>query len=138
MTAERIRINRTVSIPASDVVERFSPSGRPGGQHANKASTRVELTFDVAASRGLRPDQKERVRAKVGPVLRVVVDDERSQSRNRDTARRRFRERLADALKVPKARRATRPSRGAVERRLGAKRRRSETKASRRKPTLEG
>ncbi len=126
-----------VVVPAAEVQQRFGPSGGPGGQHANRAHTRVELTFDVAGSTAFTEAQRARVLAALGPVVRVVADDERSQARNRALAAERLRQRLAGALVVPRSRRATRPSRGAVERRLQAKRRRSERKAGRRPPERE-
>ena len=92
----------------------------------------MELRFDVAGSPSLGPRQRARLLERLGPELRVVVDDERSQIRNRQLAVERFRQRLADALHVEKPRRPTRPSRGAKERRLAAKRQLSERKRNRR------
>lgn len=123
-----------VVIPADELTYRFTPSGGPGGQHANKASTRVELTFDVASSGAFTDTQRARVVARLGEVVRVVADDERSQSRNRARATERLRDKVAAALVVPKRRRPTKPSRGAKERRLQAKRQQSERKAGRRRP----
>jgi ribosome-associated protein len=111
----------------------FSPSGGPGGQHANKVSTRVELRFDVAGSPSLGPRQRARLLDRLGTEIRVVADDERSQRRNRTLAVDRFRDRVALALRVETPRRPTRPSRGAKERRLEAKRHQSERKRSRRR-----
>ncbi len=116
----------------SELHLRFSPSGGPGGQHANKVNTRVELRFDISGSPSLGPRQRARLLERLGPELRLVVDDERSQIRNRQLAMERFRERMAAAMHVEKARRPTRPSRGATERRLAAKRRQSERKRDRR------
>jgi ribosome-associated protein len=110
---------------------RFTPSGGPGGQHANKASTRVEVRFDVEASPSLGPRQRERLLDKLGPVVRIVADDERSQLRNRTVALERLRARLAEGLHVDKPRRATAPSKSAEQRRLEAKKRRSSTKRDR-------
>src|SRR5262249_26270146 len=112
----------------------FSPSGGPGGQHANKASTRVELRFSVEHSSVLRPEQKHRVIGRIGPDLRIVADDERSQARNRELARARLVETLAQALVPPRRRVKTKPSRGSKERRLQAKRETSQKKAQRRRP----
>jgi ribosome-associated protein len=131
-----VRITSALTIPLSELQFRFSPSGGPGGQHANKVSTRVELRFDVAHSPTLGPRQRARLLERLGPEVRVVADDERSQLRNRQVAVERFRSRLATALHVDKPRRATRPSRGAKERRLEEKRRLSERKRNRR-PGLE-
>ncbi len=127
-----VRVTGTVLVPVSELQFRFGPSGGPGGQHANKVSTRVELRFDVAGSASLGPRQRARVLERIGPELRVVADDERSQFRNRALATERFRERLAEALQVAKVRRPTRPSSASTERRLAAKRRRSERKRARR------
>ena len=137
MASEDLRVDDRVTVPGWELVETFTPSGGPGGQHANKASTRVELRFEVERSSVLTPAQKRRVTARSGPVLRVVADDERSQARNRDLARDRLAAALREALVPPRPRVATRPSRGSKERRLTAKREHSERKASRRKPRAE-
>jgi ribosome-associated protein len=113
---------------------RFSPSGGPGGQHANRSSTRAEVRFDVGASPSLTERQRARLQERLGPVVRVVADDERSQARNRALALDRLRERLGEALKVEKRRRPTRPSKAAKQRRLDEKRQRSERKSERRPP----
>jgi ribosome-associated protein len=127
-----IRVTSSLAIPQSELQFRFSPSGGPGGQHANKVNTRVELRFDVAGSPSLGPRQRARLIERLGPEIRVVVDDERSQIRNRQLAVERFRARLSAALHIEKPRRPTRPSRGAKERRLTAKRHLSERKKWRR------
>jgi ribosome-associated protein len=127
-----VRVTQSLRIPVSELQFRFSASGGPGGQHANKVATRVELRFDVAGSPSLGPYQRSRILDKLGPEVRVVVDEQRSQLRNRQLAVERFRERLVAALHVEKARRPTRPSRGAKERRLADKRKLSERKRSRR------
>ena len=129
---DRVRISPSLSIPMSELRFRFTASGGPGGQHANKVATRAELRFDVAASPSLGPRQRARLLEKLGQEVRVVADDERSQGRNRQLAVTRFRERMAAALRVETPRRPTRPSKGAKERRLTAKRHRSEKKRSRR------
>ncbi len=131
-----VRVTPSLLIPISELQFRFSPSGGPGGQHANKVSTRVELRFDVVGSPTLGPRQRARLLDRLGPEVRVVADDERSQVRNRAAAVERFRSRVADALHVDKPRRPTRPSRGAKERRLADKRQQSERKRNRR-PDLE-
>ena len=132
MSGESIQVTRSVSIPRSEIELRFSRSSGPGGQHAQKSDTRVEATFDVAASQGLSEVQKRRVLAKAGPVLRAVAQDERSQWRNRELATQRLVEALREALRVPRRRKPTKPSKAAVERRLEAKRRRSDLKRQRR------
>ena len=127
-----VRITPSLSLPLSELQFRFTPSGGPGGQHANKVSTRVEVRFDVSGSPSLGPRQRARLLDRLGPEVRVTADDERSQLRNRQVAVDRLRVRLADALHVDKPRRPTRPSRGAKERRLALKRQTSERKRNRR------
>jgi ribosome-associated protein len=133
MSGESIQVTRSVSIPRSEIDLRFSRSSGPGGQHAQKSDTRVEATFDVEASAALSDAQKRRVIAKAGPVLRSVAQDERSQWRNRELATERLVESLREALRVPRRRKPTKPSKAAVERRLEAKRRRAQVKRLRRK-----
>jgi ribosome-associated protein len=132
MERESIRVTRSVSIPRSEIELRFSRSSGPGGQHAQKSDTRVEATFDVESSTALSEAQKKRVIGEAGPVLHAVAQDERSQWRNRELATERLVETLREALRVPRRRRPTKPTRAAVERRLDAKRRRSEIKRLRR------
>jgi ribosome-associated protein len=134
MPDDPIRVTRSVSIPRSEVELRFSRSSGPGGQHAQKSDTRVEAIFDVEASESLSDAQKRRVVGKAGPVLRAIAQDERSQWRNRELAYERIADALREALRVPRPRRATRPSKAAVERRLDEKRRRGATKRLRRPP----
>ncbi len=127
-----LRITPTLRLPLSELQFKFTPSGGPGGQHANKVNSRVELRFDVARSSALGPRQRSRLLDRLGPEVRVVADDERSQARNRQLAVDRFRQRMAAALHVDKPRKPTKPSRGAKERRLEAKRHLSERKRNRR------
>jgi ribosome-associated protein len=134
MADESIRVTRSVSVPRSEIELRFSRSSGPGGQHAQKSDTRVEAVFDVEASSALTEAQKRRVLTKAGPVLRSVAQDERSQWRNRELALDRLAETLREALRVPRKRRPTKPTKTAIERRLETKRRRSETKRLRRPP----
>lgn len=122
-----------VAVPLAEVELRTSRSSGPGGQHANVTASRVEAVFDVSASRALSEAQRQRVMARSGPRLTAVAQDARSQARNRELALERLRTRLATALAVPRARRPTRPSRGAERRRLEAKRRHSERKRERRR-----
>lgn len=127
-------VNDDLVIPPSELTWRFSASGGPGGQHANRANTKVEVRFDIAASESLSGSQRSRLRSKLGPTVAVVADDERSQARNREIALDRLRSRLVEALKVQKRRRPTKPGRGAKERRLEAKRQQSQRKKGRRAP----
>lgn len=121
------------TVPASEVTWRFSPSGGPGGQHANRSSTRVEAVIDLAEAGSMPPETRRRLVERYGPDLRVVVDDTRSQARNRDIALDRLEQRLRDGLAAAEPRRPTRPSGRARRRRLDLKRRRSETKRARRR-----
>jgi ribosome-associated protein len=133
----RLRVSSSCSIGLDEIEWRFTGSGGPGGQHANTANTRVELRFDVAASPSLGPRQKARIAEQLGPVVRVVASDTRSQHRNRELALERLRRRLESALRVRRARVPTRVSRGAKERRLQEKRRQSERKRGRARPAEE-
>jgi ribosome-associated protein len=135
MAGESIRVTRSVSLPRSEIDFRYSRSSGPGGQHAQKSDTRVEAIFDVEPSAALTDAQKRRVTAKAGPVLRAIAQDERSQWRNRELATERLVDQLREALRVPRRRRPTKPTKAAVERRLEQKRRRSKRKRQRR--TLE-
>jgi ribosome-associated protein len=124
-----------VSIPLSEVVIRASRSSGPGGQHANVTASRIEVSFDVAASETLSESQKRRVVARWGPVVRAVAQDARSQIRNRELALQRLEARLADALRVRRKRTPTRPTRSSRERRLAGKRQQSERKRGRQRPS---
>ncbi|MGH3048881.1 MAG: alternative ribosome rescue aminoacyl-tRNA hydrolase ArfB [Gaiellaceae bacterium] len=123
MDAESIR---------SEVAFRFSRSSGPGGQHAQKSSTRVEALFDVEESTGLTAAERARVLVKLGPVVRAVAQDERSQLRNRELATERILEQLREASRVRRPRRATKPTTASKERRLEDKKRRGQTKRLRR------
>ncbi len=127
-------MTRSVALPRAEVVFRTSRSSGPGGQHAQKTETRVEAVFDVEASAALSEVQKRRVIGRAGPVLRAVAQDERSQLRNRELALERLVGQLRAALKVERRRKPTKPSAAARERRLEAKRRRSELKRLRQSP----
>jgi ribosome-associated protein len=134
MAAESIRVTRSVVLPLAEVELQVSHSSGPGGQHAQKSETRVVAVFDVEASSALTDAQKRRVVAREGPVLRAVAQDERSQTRNRELAVERLVATLREALRVERKRVPTRPTAAARERRLGQKKRRSETKRLRRPP----
>jgi ribosome-associated protein len=129
---------RGVEIPPSELSWRFSRSPGPGGQSVNTADSRVELSFDLAATVTLPPVLKERALRVLasrltGGVITIAASEHRSQLRNRQAAATRLSALLTDATAPPPApRRATRPSRGAKERRLKAKRQRSEIKRLRR------
>lgn len=132
-------IGNGVVIPDRELVWSFSTSGGPGGQHANRSATRAEVRFDLGASPSVPTDLKERMLARLGGrasrgVVVVTADESRSQWRNRQSARRRLSELLSDATKLPKTRRATRPSVSAKKRRIESKRHRSGIKQMRRPP----
>lgn len=134
MGREPIRVTRSVSLDRDEIELRVSRSSGPGGQHANKAETRVEAVLDVEASGSLSAAQKRRVIGRAGPVLRAVAQDERSQARNREVAVERLVAKLADALRVERRRVPTRPTQASRERRLAEKRRRAAVKRGRTPP----
>jgi ribosome-associated protein len=130
-------VNARVTIPGDELAERFSRSSGPGGQGVNTTDSRVELVWDLAAS-ALQPELLDRLRRRLGSrltgdTLAVTASERRSQLRNREAARDRLAGLVARALQPPPPpRRATRPSRGATERRIESKKRRSATKRARR------
>jgi ribosome-associated protein len=130
-------VTRDVAIPLREIVVRASRSSGPGGQHANVTASRVEATFDAAASPSLTDAQRARILARCGPVVRAVAQDARSQARNRELALERLRDRLARALHVPRARHTTRPTAASRVRREQAKRRQAQRKRERRRPAGE-
>ena len=127
-------MTRSVVLPPDEIELRFSRSSGPGGQHANTAETRVEARFDVEASRRSPPFRSGASSPRRGRFCSAVAQDERSQARNRELAVERLVEQLREALKVPRKRVPTRPSRAARQRRLEQKKRRAETKRLRRPP----
>ena len=130
----------SLAIPEPELSWRFSRSSGPGGQGVNTADSRVELSWDVLASRVLTDVQRSRIAERlegrlVAGVLRVVASEHRAQLRNREAARARMAALVADALAPPgPGRRATRPTRGSVRRRADAKKRRADVKKMRRPP----
>lgn len=132
-----LRVTRTCRVALSELTWRFSTSGGPGGQHANRNQTAAEVSFDVAGSRSLGPRQRARLLERLGAEVRASAADERSQLRNRELALERLRRRLNGALTVPRSRTATRPSRAAQARRVEAKKHRGEIKRDRRRPAAE-
>ncbi|RKT31112.1 ribosome-associated protein [Microbacterium sp. AG1240] len=135
-----LRVTEGVTIPEAELSWRFSRSSGPGGQGVNTADSRVELSWDAAGSSALSTVQRDRLLERLGGrlvdgVLTIAASEHRAQIRNRDAARERLAEIVADALRPPApARRATKPSRGAKERRLKAKQRRTDVKQMRRRP----
>lgn len=134
---DELKVNRTLSIPRSELEVRASRSGGPGGQHVNTSSTRIELVWNVKTSAVLYDDQRATIIKALGPriaasgALRVVASDTRSQRQNRQLAEERLAEVVRKALLVKAPRKRTRPTRGAVERRLAEKKLRSERKRGR-------
>jgi ribosome-associated protein len=132
-----------LTIPDAELVERFSRSSGPGGQSVNTTDSRVELSWDVAASTALGDVQRQRLLERldgrlVDGVLTIAASEHRSQRQNRTAARARLQHLVADALEPPSPpRRATRPSRAAKARRVDAKRRRGNLKAGRQRPPLD-
>lgn len=138
MEEDLIHIDSQVSIPRSELGFRYSRSSGPGGQHAQKSSTRVELLFDVANSPSLDPEQRARVRKRLSSyvdnegILHLVSQSERSQYRNREEVVARFQALMHQALKRRKRRKSTKPTATSQERRLKRKKRRGEKKKRRR------
>lgn len=130
-------VTRSVRIPRHELEVSFSASGGPGGQHANRSNTRVELRFDIAGSSAFGPGQRQRLLDRLGPEIRIVADDERSQLRNRALAEQRLVERLQAALRVDRPRRPTAPTRASKVRRVEAKQRRGDVKRQRRRPSAD-
>ncbi|HVU74556.1 MAG TPA: alternative ribosome rescue aminoacyl-tRNA hydrolase ArfB [Mycobacteriales bacterium] len=125
-------------IPDAELTWRFSRSQGPGGQGVNTTDSRVELSFDVAASRSLaeHPTWRTRALERLPAVVTVTAQEHRSQLQNREAAMERLAERLrAGIAPPPRARKQTRPSKAAVDRRIAAKKRRGQTKRLRRGDT---
>jgi ribosome-associated protein len=131
-----LRIGRHAEVPLAEIELRTSRSSGPGGQHANVTASRVEAVFDVCSSKALSDEQRQRITARLGPVVRAVAQDTRSQARNRELALDRLRGRLETALTVQRPRRATKPTNASRRRRADSKRRRAEVKKLRRPPEL--
>jgi ribosome-associated protein len=137
VTETELIVNRNLSIPLQEIELRASRSSGPGGQHANKTSSRIEAVYDVAQSAAPGPAQRAKILRKLGPVVRATAQDERSQLRNRELALMRLGERIAEALVVRRSRVATKPSRASKQRKVAEKKARSETKAARRRPSAD-
>jgi ribosome-associated protein len=131
--SDSLRIRDGLAIPMTEIAIRASRSSGPGGQHANVTASRIEASFEIAESAALSDAQKARAMARLGARVTAVAQDARSQSRNRELALERLAARLAHALEVPKPRAKTRPTAASRRRRLEDKRRRGETKRSRRR-----
>ncbi len=135
-----MRITRSLTVPDSEIEYRYSRSSGPGGQHANKTSTKVELMWNVAASEALGPRQRARLlenlrrRLDASGALRLSSDRYRSQYRNKEDVNERLRRVVGEALVPRRSRVATAPTAASRRRRLDQKRRRSEIKRMRGKP----
>lgn len=135
-----LRLRGALVVPEAELRWRFSRSSGPGGQSVNTTDSRAELSFDLARTTALGPVLKSRALERladrlVDGVLTVAASEHRSQLQNRRAAEQRLAELIVEAIAPPpRKRRATRPSRGAVQRRLDTKKRRSQTKALRRDP----
>ena len=133
-----------LELPEAELRWRFSRSSGPGGQSVNTTDSRVELSWDLAATAALTPVQRERALGRlssrlVGGVLTVTASEHRQQLRNRAAARMRMLALVEEAVRAPQAsRRPTRPSAGARRRRVEGKQRRADTKALRRRPDARG
>jgi len=128
--SDDVQVGRLL-IPAAELTWRYDTPGGPGGQHANRAATRVELRWDVQGSTSLDEADRGRLLAALGPAVVVTAADSRSQARNRDLAVERLRSVVGEALRPQRPRRTTKPSRAAKTRRLDAKRQRGEIKRNR-------
>lgn len=132
-----IRIDDDLSIPEQELSFTASRGGGPGGQHVNKVATRMTLHFDVQGSPSLTDAQRSRIlrvmssRITNDGVLQLSSHEHRSQAANRAVLLERFATLLARALRKPKRRRKTRPTRGSRERRLQAKKQRGQVKRQR-------
>jgi ribosome-associated protein len=129
-----LRVTPSCVIARDELEWRTTTSGGPGGQHANRSDTKVEVSFRIDDSPSLGPRQRARLLERLGPVVRATASDTRSQSRNRDLALERLRGKLAEGLRVMPTRRPTRPSRAAKRARLDDKRRQGQRKQARRPP----
>jgi ribosome-associated protein len=127
-------LGRHATIPLREITVRASRSSGPGGQHANVTASRIEATFDIAASNALSDEQKRRLIARLGPRVTAVAQDARSQTRNRELALERLQRRLTAGLAVRRTRTPTKPTRAATQRRLESKRRQAARKRERRAP----
>ena len=133
---------RGITIPASELTERFSHSGGPGGQGVNTSDSRVQLSLDISTTTALNEIQRARILERLSSqladgVLTVTSAEQRLQHRNRAAARKRLAEIIREAIIPPVPRRATKPTRASQRRRLEAKKRRSSIKRDRRRPNTE-
>lgn len=123
-----LAIGRGARIARDAISIRAETSGGPGGQHANRARTRIVATLHLADVTSLRPNDRARLVEELGPVVRSSASRFRSQGQNRDAALEQMRLRLAAALIPPETRRATRPTTASRIRRVDDKRARGRQK----------
>jgi ribosome-associated protein len=131
---ETLHVHRGLELPLSEISWRATTSGGPGGQHANRTLSRVEVQFDVVASPTLGPRQRARLLERLGPVVRASASESRSQARNRELALARLATKLDSGLRVQPVRTPTRPTKSSQARRVEGKRRRAQTKRQRQPP----
>jgi ribosome-associated protein len=138
-----LEVSPALTIPASELGWRFSRSSGPGGQHVNTSDSRVELSWNIAASAALSEEQRLLLATRLGRrlvagVVTVTASERRSQLRNREMALAKLANLVAEGL-APEAarRRATKPTRGSKQRRLAAKGHRAATKLQRKRPSAE-
>ena len=136
-----LEVSPALTIPAAELQWKFSRSSGPGGQHVNTSDSRVQLTWNVDESTSVSDGQRDILLTRLGGrlvagAITVTVAEQRSQLRNREVALEKLGNILRGALAPPAAlRRATKPTRGSARRHLAAKKRRSETKQQRQRPT---
>lgn len=139
-TLDGIRVSDSVLIPRAELDMRASRSSGAGGQHVNKTSSRVEITWNIARSAAITEDERARLVTRLASrlsedgAIRVVASDTRSQLRNRETAEKRLAQLIAKALVVQKKRKPTRRPRAANEARLLDKKKHSDRKRERNRP----
>jgi len=130
-----IEINSSLVIPDAELDFKYTTSGGPGGQHANRSSTRVQLSWSIVESAAVTGAVRSRLLSKLGEVVRADVDDHRSQLRNKDVALERLGDKVKQALVQERKRRPTKPTKGSKRRRLEGKKRKSQTKKLRQRPS---
>ena len=139
-TGDGLRVNESVVIPRAELEIRASRSSGAGGQHVNKTSSRIEISWNIARSGAVTDEQRARLLQKLSSrlsedgAIRVVASDTRSQLRNREAAEQRLAETIAKALVVPRKRTPTKRPRAANEARLVEKKKHSERKRERKRP----
>ena len=131
-----------LTVPAAELVERFTHSSGPGGQNVNTSDSQVQLSLDLGTTTALDESQRQRALRQLQPrlagtTLMISASEYRSQWRNRTAARQRLSTLIREAIVPQRVRRATKPTRGSKRRRLSAKRHRSEIKQTRKRPPIQ-